>query len=115
MSKKKWYSGLPPVLKVGPYHIKLEVIDAVAVDGKHTKDFGVYDYNTQCIQVRREQPSDAFAVDTVVHEVLHAIYSFMGLSRGNGEERIVGSFSTGLIGVLRDNPEFTKWLARKCA
>lgn len=53
--------------------------------------------------------------DAVLHESMHAILYMQGhTSYGNAqEERFVRSLSTGLIGVLQDNPEFAKWLIAK--
>lgn len=50
--------------------------------------------------------------DTLLHEALHAILYQQGrLTMGNEEEEIyVRAISTGLMGVLQDNPLFAKWL-----
>lgn len=49
--------------------------------------------------------------DTVLHEVLHAIRQSQGREYGGEvEEDYVRSLATGLTVVLRDNPEFAKWL-----
>ena len=49
--------------------------------------------------------------DTLVHEVMHAIrYSQGCLYEGPEEERWVRSLATGLVGVLADNPKFSRWL-----
>lgn len=51
--------------------------------------------------------------DTFLHEVLHAIawHSQLGLSHKH-EERAVGVLASGLIAVIRDNPEFLKYLSQ---
>lgn len=45
--------------------------------------------------------------DTVLHEVIHAVDFSMYLGL---EERQVHALAAGLLGVLRDNPEFTALL-----
>jgi hypothetical protein len=49
--------------------------------------------------------------DTVLHEVLHAILHCQGREDGGKtEETYVRALATGLVGVLKDNPEFGQWL-----
>lgn len=45
--------------------------------------------------------------DTVLHEVLHGCEDVAGLEV---EERVILALSTQLLGVLKGNPEFVKWL-----
>ncbi len=52
--------------------------------------------------------------DTVLHEVMHAIRYMQGREDGGEvEEDYVRSLATGILGVLRDNPTFAKWLIAK--
>lgn len=62
------------------------------------------------INVREGQlPHDE--ADTLLHEVLHAILHCQGRENGGDEEETyVRAIATGLLVVLRENPEFTKWL-----
>ncbi len=49
--------------------------------------------------------------DTLIHEVLHAIWFVMSASMGGADEEvIVRRMSTGLIGVYMDNPNFLTYL-----
>lgn len=49
--------------------------------------------------------------ETVLHELLHAIWSKVPLDQDDAEqERIIGSLSPWLLGVLRDNPELVAFL-----
>jgi hypothetical protein len=50
--------------------------------------------------------------DTALHEAMHAILAQQGRTTfGNEEEELyVRALSTGLMGVLQDNPEFARWL-----
>ena len=51
------------------------------------------------------------ARDTLLHEVLHAIWSQTALDQDEDEqERIVRSFTPWLLQVLRDNPELVEFL-----
>lgn len=51
--------------------------------------------------------------DTLVHELLHAIWSQCALgdlTDDDGQERVVGSLAPWLLGALRDNPELVAFL-----
>ncbi len=49
--------------------------------------------------------------DTVIHELLHAIWSIMSIDQGGvDEEAVVARLSSGLIGVFLDNPELLVYL-----
>lgn len=71
---------------------------------------GSCDNNLQIITVDANQ-SLVEEVDTVLHEVLHAIFYTMKIGLDmDTEEKVVSALATGLVGVLQDNPEFSKWL-----
>ena len=49
-------------------------------------------------------------VDTIVHELTHVIYGMFDLGNGGDEtsdeeEHLVRTISTGIVTVMRDNPE----------
>lgn len=52
--------------------------------------------------------------DTVLHEIMHAILVKQGHIGGcfedETEEKYVNALSTGIVGVLQDNPELAEWL-----
>jgi hypothetical protein len=49
--------------------------------------------------------------DTLLHEVLHGILACQGRQEDEEtEERFVRSLATGLVSVLKNNPEFGRWL-----
>jgi hypothetical protein len=57
--------------------------------------------------------SDQAERDTVLHEALHALWSQTGLQKEYTEEQeegIVWQLTPRLLGFLKDNPEFVKWL-----
>jgi len=50
--------------------------------------------------------------DTLIHEVLHAIWYTMSISEGGAdEEAVVRRMATGLTQVFLDNPHFLKYLS----
>lgn len=72
--------------------------------------YGQWHNDTQQITVRKSLlPIEK--KDTVLHEVMHAILTLQGRTYGGEvEELYVRSLATGLVGVLRTNPEFAQWL-----
>lgn len=48
--------------------------------------------------------------DTLIHEVLHAIWRSRGLPDRATEEEAVNRLASGLATVLRDNPDLPLWL-----
>lgn len=47
--------------------------------------------------------------NTILHEVLHAVWYSLGMEEPASEEHVVTALSNGLMMVLRDNPEFAVW------
>lgn len=50
-------------------------------------------------------------VDTLLHEINHAIYWAYGLEEGDKEERIVATMATAWLQIYRDNPKLLTWIA----
>lgn len=54
--------------------------------------------------------------DTLLHEILHAVYSEMGIEedvKEEQEETIVRRMGTGLLYVIRNNPELMELLQQE--
>lgn len=100
--------GLPKSVRVGPHDIRFA--DLTGADAK--KNFGTFDPSTQEICLKDKYPSGSQAVDTVLHEVLHAIFSVGGVEPKQGEEHIVLVLGTFMTQVIRDNPELIAWMQK---
>ena len=48
-------------------------------------------------------------VDSLLHEILHAVYSTQKIEDGDDQERCVGMLANGLTGVFRDNPKLLQF------
>jgi hypothetical protein len=44
--------------------------------------------------------------ETLLHEILHAIWDVYSVKKGDGEERIITSLAMGVSACIRDNPGF---------
>lgn len=70
----------------------------------HTDTYGQCDTEHLAIHLATNIPESRKG-ETLLHEVLHAIYYEYGLSHVNDEEGIVSLLSVGLYQVLKDNEE----------
>ena len=57
-----------------------------------------------------EMPSAAKMLDTLLHEIFHAIFWAYGIEDKDEEERTVSTMATGWAAFLRDNPAFNTWM-----
>lgn len=73
---------------------------------EHVDADGVTISDEQFIGVR-EKPALAYQQDTLLHETIHAIDETLFLRM---TERQVSNLASVLLAVLKDNPEFTKWI-----
>jgi len=91
-----------------PGRIKVGAIDyaVVVVSNLPEDDYGYCDPRLQRIALSSDQNKQA-AADTLLHEILHAIWHESGLFslKRPDEETIVRITSTWLCLVFRDNPE----------
>jgi hypothetical protein len=110
-----FYEDCPKQVRVGPFEIKLTVLDIVKVDDGDDDVLGTFSYASCEIELRRHQPSAAFAVDTLLHEIFHAICRLYAFHEGNNEERVCSIMATALTDVMRVNPDLLRWIQRKLA
>jgi hypothetical protein len=71
--------------------------------------FGTFEFRKQEIRLRPEFASEALKADTLIHEILHAVWKTQGI-KAKREETIVNALSTGFTQVLKDNPDLRKYL-----
>src|SRR5262245_53462517 len=85
------FAGLPRSLKIGPYRYRVETKVMISDDGQS----GECSPQDLTITLKAEQPSALWALDTVLHEINHAICHLFALSDGADEERIVSILASG--------------------
>lgn len=49
---------------------------------------------------------------TVIHEAIHAIAQHCSLDTLNNDEVAISCIATGILGLIRDNPELIKWIQK---
>lgn len=101
------FAGLPKSVRVGPFDLTIEL--------RHFDDpdtWGVFAFGSNSIQLNPDQPSATFAADTVLHEIIHAIWKIYGLSQSDSEERIASVMATAWCQIYRDNSVLLRWLVK---
>jgi hypothetical protein len=99
---------LPPSIRVGPHDIRFAALGAA--DARN--NYGTFVPAEQEIRLQRTYASGSMAVDTVLHELVHAIFSVATVQVKQGEEHIVSVVATYLAQIIRENPDFVTWLQR---
>jgi len=103
----KVFRGLPNRIKVGGLEWNVKVLDKVD-DGK---TWGECDSAT--LEFRFEGThlgNPALALDTVLHEINHAIWECFHLEDGDKEERVSAVFATAWRQVMWANPALVSWM-----
>ena len=75
-------------------------------DDEHLDADGIMINDEQLIGVREKEVL-SYMQDTLLHETIHAIDETLFLKM---TERQVSNLASVLYAVLKDNPEFTKWI-----
>jgi len=117
------YSKPPKMVMVGSIIYDLifnqEALDAEAQQTQQSL-IGTCIPTTQEIIISPKLGFDAMRA-VVIHELLHALFSFSGFSNNVGEievsesrmeEYVVGMLEHPLLALIRDNPELFLWLGR---
>ena len=71
---------------------------------------GWCDYDNQVICLYEGQSKESLS-DTMLHEILHALFFSMGIDPNTDEEKVVTKISAGLCTVWSSNPKAFKWWA----
>ena len=93
-------------VKVGPTDFSIEYVPL------NDELFGDFSYINSRIRIEENLKGTAL-VDTVLHEILHAMWKLGQLKdKREDEERAVAIMETNLTKVLRDNPKMLPWLKK---
>ena len=107
---KHWADELPDTIRVGAFDFKLSIKDAEW--DKNSDKWGQFSADDQSIFIARSIVNSVRFIDTLLHEINHAIYWTHGIKDEDNEERIVGQFSSAWVQIYRDNPWLLKWLIK---
>ena len=100
--------AIPDTIRVGAHDVVIQKRDKFSM-GNY---LGSYYCDDSVIVLADSLATPQQVVETLVHEVNHAIYKGHALSDSDEEERYVLAMSHGLVQVVRDNPWYPKWIAK---
>ena len=93
---------LPGIIRVGPFDMRILpwAHQEAATRGKFA-EFTVPEF---AIRIDVSMPP-AKIVDSLIHELNHAIFWVYGIEDRDKEERLVGTLATAWTAIFRDSPE----------
>jgi hypothetical protein len=99
-------SKLPSKIKIGPYTYSLKYFPK-----KTTSNYGACVYAQQTIFLNRNQSAQR-AADTLIHEILHAVWDLGALEVvvDLHEEVVVRVYGTWLSQVFKENPTLLQFI-----
>lgn len=96
-------------IRVGPFDITIKQLAGEERD----RCMGMYSDTQMALLMRETYHSEKQEAETLIHELLHAIYSVFGVKPKDPEERVISQMSIGMASVIRDNPKVIEWLKEK--
>lgn len=108
MTGQKAIESLPDHVRVGGFDFAIVKWGAHAATA--AQRWGECSTIEQMIRVQLNMPTPFKAVDTVLHEITHALYWVYGIHDDDKEERIVGAMASAWMQIYRDNPWLLDWI-----
>jgi len=105
----KKVAGLPKSVKVGPYDVSIVERDESWTEEVHA--VGMFESAKLRIEVNVYRDA-VYVLDTLIHEIFHAIFFTYDLADDDKEEKVVTVGATAFTQVLRDNPTLTTFMHR---
>ncbi len=96
---------LPNKIKVACFDIEIREWDTKTANMRRC--YGEYSADELIIRIDVTQKEQR-VVETLIHEIIHAIYNLYNINDDDKEERIVSAMSRGWLQVYRDNPDLLK-------
>jgi hypothetical protein len=106
------FDGLPETLRIGAYdwriYLKPEIKDETGDDiAGHCVERGfTFEFNTD----PDIHSNPLIAMETVLHEITHAIFSTGHITKGDTEERVCLILGSLWTQIYRDNPKLMQWI-----
>lgn len=101
-----FFDGLPERIRVGSVWYNITISDKNIMSEEGPLGMTRRDL---CEIVIRETGNVSQDLNTVIHEIGHAIYNTQDLHHADEEEQIVNRWTNGWLAFLYDNPDFTSW------
>lgn len=98
---------LPPFVKVG--YRRYKIVEWNPSQAVSADRYGECDHTMHEIRLTLMHGWTK-AANTLLHEILHAVWAMQALHDKDEEERYVTSFANGLCSVWSDNPDVIRWI-----
>lgn len=108
MTVAELLAKMPDKIRVGTQEYTVSAVSGLTSDEGEVN--GLCEPQHLRIGVDDGLVSKALVVDTLFHEVLHAIWDERSLPNKPNEERAVRSLATGIVGLFQDNPKLLTWI-----
>jgi hypothetical protein len=108
MTPAEAFDRMPKLVRIGPFDF--EIVTWTSLESNAARRYGECSTQEQKLRICREMSSCEKLVDTVLHEVLHAIFWAYSIEDGFNEEQTVTRISTAFLSLFRDNPELLLWV-----
>lgn len=105
------FKGLPRRLHIGYMTFRVVLTEVGGAGDLGENDYGSCDFNKARIYVI-ESLDLLMAVNTVMHEIRHAIHFVQALDEESSEEDFTNRGTNGEIEFLLRNPRFCLWLMK---
>lgn len=97
--------NLPPVVRVGPFDV--QIVGVSTRESFSRARCGEFSSTLLRITMDADAPAQKL-VDTLWHEIMHAVYWAYNLRDGDDEERMCATLASALTQIHRDNSEMIR-------
>jgi len=99
---------LPKAIRVGAFDFAVEVLKPMTAGA--LRRFGEFSAMENCIRV--DPNADRIKVlDTLLHEINHAVFWAYNIDDKDDEERTVGHMASAWTQIYRDNPDLLRFIS----
>lgn len=97
-----------------PKRVKISALDfSIEYVPLNEELFGDFSYLNSRIRIEKNLSGPPL-VDTLLHEINHAVWKVWQLKdRKEDEERVVAVMAAAWTQIFRDNPGFSKWMQKE--
>ena len=99
--------GLPPTIRIGPYEITIKLLP------DDHDDCGNFNLGHGELRLQGAFYTPTMAVDTFIHEVIHAACRIYDIIADDSlEERVCSGVAPVLTQIFLDHPEILRWMLK---
>lgn len=106
--KKTLRDLMPKKIKVSAFDF--DILEWDRNDAASRNRFGEFCALSGVIRIDTAISDKYKILDTLMHEIYHAIWFSYGIYDDDKEERVVSALSTAMVQVLRDNPDLRNFI-----